>query len=237
VNVSTPIPTTQEPVTAPGIPPRTTPTRMLARIAAGAGVAALAAIALAGSLDPGYSRVSEAISALASTESVAAPVMVVGFLAMALTLLAAGAALFGALRGKRAKVGASLVLLAGLMTVVVGLARQSCSSLQAECLARESAGAVSASHWVHNLVSLPLFLFLVVAGFLWGAGLRRATGSKHLARTALVVAVVTAVFLVWFGSDAYGSYGGLVERVLVWLAFGWPVYLAVRVTRPARAAA
>jgi hypothetical protein len=161
-------------------------------------------------------------------------VMIAGFVAMAVTLLAAGATLFRVLPGRSAKVGAVLVVLAGLMTLVVGFARQSCSSLQAECLARESAGTVSASHWVHNLVSLPLFLFLVLAGFCWGRGLRRSTGSTRLARTSLVVAGLAALLMVWFGSNAYGAYGGLVERVLVWLTFGWPAYLAVRVTRAAR---
>ena len=211
--------------------------RRLAHVSLGAAAVAAAAIAIAGFLDPGYSRTSEAISALASRESGAAPVMIVGFLAMAVTLLAAGTALFRTLPTKRAKAGSVLVVLAGLLTVVAGVARQSCSSLQAECLARESAGTVSASHWVHNLVSLPLFLFLVVAGFLWGAGLARLTGSQGLARVTLLVAVTGAVFFVWFGSDAFGSYGGLVERVLVWLTFGWPTYLALRATRHAADAA
>jgi hypothetical membrane protein len=208
---------------------------VLAHVATGAGVAALAAIALAGFLDPGYSRLGEAISALASQESAAAPVMVAGFVFMAITLLTAGTTLFRVLPGKRAKVGAVLVVLAGLLTVVVGFARQDCSSLQAECLAREAANTVSASHWVHNLVSLPIFVSLVVAGFLWTAGIKRSTGSKSLARVSLVVAAIAAVFFVWFGSSTYGTFGGLVERVLVWLAFGWPAFLAVRVTRPATA--
>lgn len=220
-----------------GVPVGPTLSRVLAHVATGATVVAAAAIILAGFLDPGYSSISEGISALSSQESSAAPVAIAGFVAMAVMVLAAGTALFLALSGKRAKVGAVLVILAGLMMVVVSFARQSCSSLQAECLARESAGTVSSSHWIHNLVALVVFLFLVVAGFLWGAGLRRRTGSKSLARASLVVAIVAALFMVWFGSNAYGSFGGLVERVFVALAFGWPVYLAVRVTRPRLATA
>jgi len=216
--------------TSPTAPVRPTPARMLALIATGAGGAAAVAISLAGVLDPGYSGLSEAISALASQESAAAPVMIVGFVAMAVMLLTSGTVLFMSLPGKGAKVGAVLVLLSGLMTVVVGLARQSCSSLQADCMARESAGMVSPSHWIHNLVSVPLFAFLVVAGFLWTTGLGRSTGSKRLARSSLVVAIAAAALFVWFGSGVYGTFGGLVERLLVWLAFGWPVYLSVRVT-------
>ena len=222
--------------TTPLLPPAPTrppaPGRALALVAVGAATVAALAIAGAGFLDPGYSQLSEGISALASRESGAAPVMTIGFVAMAVTLLAAGAALLRVLPGRRPTVGAVLLLLAGLLTLASGIFRQDCSSLQQACLARESAGTVSGEHWVHNLLALPLFLFLAVAAFFWGAALRRL-GAARTARVSLVVAVLVAGLTVWFGSDAYGDLGGLVQRVLVLLAFGWPVYLAARFTRPA----
>ena len=182
--VNTPTTAPAEPFTSSAGPAGpANPSRLLAHIAAGAAAVAAAAIALAGFLDPGYSRLSEAISALASQESAAAPVMIFGFMAMAVTLLAAGAALFRALPGKRAKVGAVLVVLAGLMTVVVGFARQSCSSLQAECLARESAGTVSSSHWIHNLVSLALFIFLLYRASSGAQVSRRAPARRASLRS------------------------------------------------------
>ena len=35
--------------------------------------------------------------------------------------------------------------------------------------------------------------------------------------------------MVWFGSGAYGTNGGLVEAAFILLAFGTPAYLATRV--------
>lgn len=199
--------------------------RALARTAIGAAVAAVLAIVVAGLLDPGYSPVSEGISPLASHESQVAPVMIGAFMAMAVALLSAGAALLNLLPGKRAAAAAILVLLAGSATVVVGFARLDCSTLQQECMARESAGTVSTGHVVHNLVSLGLFLLLAIATFLWGAGLRRV-GEARLARLTLLAAVLIVVFLFWFMSGAYGSAGGLVQRVFISLVYGWPVLLA-----------
>lgn len=207
--------------------------RVLARIATGAGLAAGSAIVLAGVLDPGYSARSEAVSALASQESASAPLMILGFFSLALALAAAGAALFGQLPGRRPRAGAALVMLSGALTVVVAVARQDCSTLEVACLARESAGTVSAGHLVHNLVSLVLFVLLVVAAFLLTPGLRRSPGSPSLARIALLVAVTDTVFLLWFGSAAFGSSGGLVQRGLVLLTFGWPVFLAAHLGRHA----
>jgi len=206
------------------------PTRVLARISATAAVVSITAIALAGLVDPGYSAVSEGISALASHESQAAPIMIAGFMAMAVALISAGAALFRLLPGRRAGAAAVLVVLAGLATFLVGFARLDCSTLQAECLAREHAETVSGGHVLHNLVSLAPFVLLSVAAFLWGAGLRRI-GERRLARFTLIAAALTVVFFVWFMSGAYGSAGGLVQRVFIPLAYGWPVLLAGLLSR------
>ena len=35
--------------------------------------------------------------------------------------------------------------------------------------------------------------------------------------------------MVWFGSGAYGTNGGLVESAFILLAFGTPAYVATRV--------
>jgi hypothetical membrane protein len=223
--VSTSSTVTTRPQAPPASSAVSAPIRALSRTAVGSAAAAVGAILVAGLVDPGYSAVSEGISALASHESQAAPIMIVGFMAMALALLTAGVALFRLLPTRRAKAAAILVVLSGLATVVVGFARLDCSTLQTECLAREHAETVSGGHVLHNLVSLLLFVLLSVAAFLWGAGLRRL-GERRLARITLLAAVLTVAFFVWFMSGAYGSAGGLVQRVFIPLAYGWPVLLA-----------
>lgn len=205
--------------------------RTLAKVAAGAALAFSAGVAIAGFLDPGYHHRSEGMSALASTESEAAPVMIVAFLFLSLTALASGAALFRTLKGKAARTGSVFVVVAGASAVVVGFARQSCSSLQQACLDREVSGDVAGSHVVHNLVSLFLFVLLVAGGFVLASGLRRNPAFAHLARPTRIAASASLVFMIWFGSQAYGDNGGIVQRVFLLLAFGIPVALALKVTK------
>jgi hypothetical membrane protein len=87
-----------------------------------AGFAAFAlSITVAGAFNPDYSHVREGISALATTDSPAAPIMIAGFLALALGTAAAGVALWVRLPvGVAGRIGAVLVVLAGLGMVVVG---------------------------------------------------------------------------------------------------------------------
>ena len=212
--------------------PSTRP-RLLARIAALAATGFVGTLLLAGFLDPGYSHLSEGVSALASVESEAAGVMTVGFLLLATTAVAAGAALAGTLRGRAGRAAAALVVVAGLITAFDGFARQSCSTLQQSCLDRERAGTVSSAHVVHNLSALALFALLVAAGFLFASALRRDSRFRGLARPTRVVALLTLLVMVWFGSAAYGDLGGLVQRGLILLAYGLPLALALRLTRTA----
>ncbi len=205
-----------------------------ARIAVAASAASVIAIALAGFLDPGYSHLREGISALASQESRSAPIMTVGFFAMAATLIAAGVALFAALPGKKARAAAILIMIAGAITAVSGIFPQDCSSQEAACRVRESAETVSGSHVLHNLIAIPLFLFLVVAAFLLAAALRRMPAHRSYARASLLVGVAGLLLMVAFGADLAGDLGGLVQRVFVVLVYGWPVYLATRLTRTPR---
>ena len=133
-----------------------------------------------GLLDPGYSQRTDAISALASTESHSAILGLMAFAGLALTAISTGVAVLSTLRGRAAAVCGVLVILAGLATAADGVLRQSCSSLRPDCLARESGGAVSNAHMLHNLIALPLFAFLVVAGFMLVAAVRRTPAVRSL---------------------------------------------------------
>lgn len=201
--------------------------------AVAAAAASIGAITLAGMLDPGYSALSEGISALGSTESHSAPIMGVGFALMALTAVSAGVAVWRSLGGKLAAAAGILTVLAGVATAADGVFRQSCSSLQEACLARESAGGVSSDHVLHNLVALPLFLFLVIAGFLLVGAVGRNAALRPRRGWVLVGASSTLVFVVWFGSGSYADLGGLVERIMVLLAFGLPVVIGWAASRTA----
>ena len=91
---------------------------------------------------------------------------------------------------------------------------------------------MSGGHVVHNLASLVLFLALVVGLFVLAAALRRNPSAANLSWPSRIAAFASLVLMVWFGSGAYGDNGGLVQRALVLVAVGWPVYLATRTSRP-----
>lgn len=52
--------------------------------------------------------------------------------------------------------------------------------------------------------------------------------------STLLAACLTLVAFMWFGSGAYGSFGGLAQRALVLFGFGTPLVIALRATRPIR---
>ena len=72
---------------------------------------------------------------------------------------------------------------------------------------------------------------LIVANFLLASALRRDGRWTTLARPVRAAAIVATLTFVWFGSGAYAANGGLVQRLLVLLAYGIPVAVAVRTTR------
>ena len=198
-----------------------------ARLAAGGfGVFALS-IPLAGAFAPGYSHVRDGISALAATGSPSAPIMIVGFLALALGTAAAGVTLWVRLSvGVAGRVGAAVVLAAGLAMVVVGLNRQDCSELVGACSAAEAAGTLSDHHVVHQLVSLAVFLVLTIAMFPLARGLRKNGGPSGLAVATRLVGVVGVLVIAMMTTVGLGDMGGLVQRLFVALLFGAPVLLA-----------
>ena len=199
--------------------------RRPAAVALAASAGSIVAITLAGLLDPGYSAASEAISALASTESQSAPIMTIGFALMAVTAVSGGVAVWRALGVKIAAAAGILLTLAGVLTLAEAFFRQSCSSLQQVCLQRESAGTVSSDHMLHNLIALPLFGFLVIAGFLLVGAVGRSPARRRYRGRVLTGAICTLILFVWFGSGAYSDLGGLVQRALVLSAYGLPVII------------
>jgi hypothetical membrane protein len=198
----------------------------MAHLAAGGFGAFALSIPLAGAFAPGYSHVREGISALAATGSPSAPIMIVGFLALALGTAATGVTLWVRLSvGIAGRVGAAMVLLAGLAMVVVSLTRQDCSELVGACSAAEAAGTLSDHHVVHQLVSLAVFLVLTIAMFPLARGLRRDGGPAGLAVATRLVGVVGVLVIAMMTTVGLGDVGGLVQRVFIASLFGAPVVL------------
>ena len=144
--------------------------------------------------------------------------MIAGFLALAVATVSTGVTLWVRLRtGIAGRIGAAMVVLAGVGMVVAALARQDCSDARAACAAAESAGTVSGHHVIHQLGSLVVFLVLTIALWVLARGLRTSRAWAHLAvptRLAGLAAFAGIAMLVTVG---FGAVEGLVERAVVTL--------------------
>ncbi|OHV35660.1 MULTISPECIES: DUF998 domain-containing protein [Pseudofrankia] len=206
---------------------------LLARIGALAVGTFVVDAIVVGLLNPGYNPVREGVSALAATNADYAWLMIAGFLAQAVGLVCTGVLLWRRVgRGKAGRAAAVLVTLTGAGMAVAGLARQDCSERLSSCIDYDDAPLASTHFWVHQYVSMALFLGLIVALFLLARALRRDSGRAHLAVPTRFVAIyclltVAAVFIGEIGN----AYYGLFQRVFTLLVFGWPVVVAVSASR------
>jgi hypothetical membrane protein len=176
-----------------------------------------------------YSPRREDISALAALDAQQPWIMIAGFLALAVSLVALGMGLLRAFAGRRvARVGAVLVLLAGLGILVAGIARNDCSSELAACKARIDAGDVSWHHGVHDAVSGLVFLALVVAQLVLARSFRRDPAWRDLRAYSVVSGLLTLALLVLFGTGAIDGWNGLVQRVFLAVPLLWVAVLGKR---------
>src|SRR3954470_7302725 len=123
--------------------------------ALGPGSFALATV-IGGRLEPGYSRRDEPISALAARGSKAAPVVVSGFLALAVGTLGLAKTLRGsALAPPPAR---ALLAIAGLTTAGAGLARCSNRSCPSRFLGDETAQLTDDLHAAFSVATFCLWV-------------------------------------------------------------------------------
>ena len=193
-----------------------------ARVGA-AGVATFFATSIVvAAITPGYRSTRDAISALAAIDSPYAWVMIGGFLAAAVGLAATGIALW---RRYGATPGVLLMVCSALMATA-GLARQDCSEALPSCIDYDKAELASTHFWVHQYVSLTLFLLLVVTGFVLIGKVRRTAGFGYLTVPARVIAYTNLIVIGAAMTVGFGAVNGLVQRPSVALLFGWPIVLA-----------
>ncbi|WP_353963893.1 DUF998 domain-containing protein [Streptomyces sp. NBC_00233] len=191
---------------------------------------------VAGILSPGYNSLHSDVSDLASREASHPNIMIAGFISLAVSLTAAGLFFARTLPTTSGRVGAALVLLAGLGIGVAGLAREDCGTTgpsvsAVSCRAREEAGNVSGSHVLHNLDSLAVFLFSIVACLVLGRCLRQLSYRRIATASPFVGLMGLALLLLLMSGTAGDQTGGLVERAFLLVIFGWLAALPVLIAR------
>jgi hypothetical protein len=183
---------------------------------AGPGAFALASV-VGSRLEPGYSTRDEPISALAAHGTRSAPVMVPGFLGLALGTIGLGRALRGSARAP-APVPTMLVL-AGLATAGAGLARCSDRSCPTRMLGDDGVQRTDDLHAAFSAATFALW----IATPLVAATRARAAGRRYR-RMSAVLGVSTLVTLVAGGArarDPEATWGGVAQRVMIASALAW----------------
>lgn len=208
----------------------------LARIGAVGVASFFIASIITGALNPGYSPAREAVSALAATDARFAWIMITGFMISAVGMSSTGVALWRRFAGNRtARVAAGIVMLAGPLMVVAGLARQDCSERLPTCVDFGEGTGASTHFWVHQYVSLLLFVLMTVALLVLARGLRRDAGLAHFAvptRVAGLFCLLVILVMIVDEMKSIDAYAGLAQRAFVLVLFGWPVVVAAARRRP-----
>jgi hypothetical membrane protein len=188
-------------------------------------------VAVGGVLDTSYDPAREAMSALGAKNAEHPMSFTIGVIALGLGAMCMAFTFGRHLVGKAARATSVLLVLVGLAMGTAGLAREDCSPDLAACAALEQAGAVSSSHTTHELVSMLGFVCVVAAAFTLARALRRSDRTAYLAGRTKAVGFALVAMLVLLVANPVPAGAGVLQRVWVGLAFGWPAYVSVVATR------
>ena len=126
----------------------------------------------------------EDLSALAALDAQHPGIMIAGFIALGLCVMALAAGMVGALAGSRSATAAPLILLLiGGGIAATGQMRNDCSSELDACAARVSAGNVSWHHNAHDVTSITVFVLFVVAQLVFARAYRTDANWASLGPT------------------------------------------------------
>ena len=157
--------------------------------------------------------------------------MSVGFLALAVSIAAAGSALLGLLPGKSGKGASILLILVGVGVASLAFVRQDCSTAQAKCATAGLATTLSVEHTVHRALAVGLALATVTSLWMIVVSLGGTVGAETVVTITTWVTIAATVLFVWYGSELYGDIAGAVERLMTLVVYGWPVVLAALLSR------
>src|SRR4051812_38325870 len=162
---------------------------------------------VAGALQPHYSHIDSYVSELAARDAAHPWIDTIGIAAFGVSLVCLGAALFAALRRRRALPAAAFALagLAGILEAVFPL--DCATTISHHCQALQDASALSWQHYAHLWLGLATTVFLVLTPFALARALWPGTTGAVLlgiGTTGLAIGVLST-----FGGEAPGAADGL----------------------------
>jgi hypothetical membrane protein len=203
----------------------------LGRLAMAGPIAFTIAWLVGGLVQDEYRLRQEDISALAATDAQHAWIMITGFVLVGLGTVALAAGLASTLRYPSAAIGSVLLMIAGLGLIVVGLARNDCSSELPACAARAEAGEVSLHDQVHDNVSLVLFLALIAAPLVFARAFGRDDRWRPVRTYSIATGLLGFALLGLYVIGSAGTWNGLVQRIFVSVLLVWIALIGFRLSR------
>ncbi len=179
----------------------------------------IAIVAIAGAIEPGYSPVRDAISALGARDAARPWLFDSGVALWGLSFIAVAVALWlDGPRTLRGRLGPALIGLTGLAQILDGFPFPAdCrKTIDPGCHARELAGEVSWQHYAHGWTYFVggICLLLSVFAMAWRfRGEERWAGADRLALGAGVIGLFVFGSLFFATGDGTDGYYGLVQRL------------------------
>jgi hypothetical membrane protein len=177
----------------------------------------------------GYSWSSQEISDLGALTAEHAWVWNLADSLSGVLILIFAVGLFAALRSSRAgRVGATLIGVVGVGSVIDGIAREDCPlSTSAACQRLQDGPGLSWHHQVHNIESVIVVVAMLTAPFVIARALRLAGDPRGLRiytlATGFAQVVVTATYLMLYGDPG----GGIAQRLLIVVFMAWIAALSL----------
>jgi len=193
----------------------------------------IAIVAVAGAIEPGYSPVRDAISALGARDAARPWLFDAGVALWGLSFIAVAVALWlDGPRTFRGRLGPALIGFTGFAQILDGFPFPAdCrKTIDAGCRARELAGEVSWQHVAHGWVYFvgAIALMASVFAMAWRfRGDERWAGADRLALGAGFFGVIVVGGLFFATGDGTDGYYGLVQRLSLGAAAVWVGALAI----------
>jgi hypothetical protein len=193
---------------------------LLGRAAAAGPILFAVGWALAGVTQEGFRPIRDDESALAAVGAAHPWITMTGDTLLGIGFLALAALLAFVLDGRRRTIGCSLLVVAGITTIVQAIVREDCVANLGLCTAAGPPETTTWQQWIHDAASGISFLAILIAALVLARPIRDH-GRDALARYSTLTGGIGFLLLIVFIVVSDSSISGLAEFVFLVVPLSW----------------